>query len=448
MSCVCKCNTLAFRYPELVKEISPLANVDVRKITIHTNQKLLWLCSNVPNGICPECHTIHSWSARVSGRVAGHGCPFCSNTSMEICKCKSLAWRRPDLCRELIDQDTHDPWKLKTGSNQRVKWQCSAFPDGKCTVCGTLHVWEASVTNRANRGLGCPFCATHKDHLCRCRTLGWKNPSLARELVDADPWQISAKSSVKCKWQCSKNPGGICPECQTHHVWEASVLHRTAKGCPWCSRTGTVVCKCKSLGWRFPDIAKELVDANPFKVSYGSAKVCTWRCPKGHTYKAPPNSRTNQQKSGCPICRANKGEAILRDVLDNHPDVESHHKKALECFDKYTNRTRMLVPDACVYLMSGALVAIELDGPQHFGPVTWYGESTDFVDQMRRDIAKNTTLQHLGYSILRIAYSEYNQIPFHVNAFISDVLRSDRPVMQRTPEETYQVLERMIENLL
>jgi hypothetical protein len=446
--CICKCNTVAFCYPELAKEISPLANINPWKIAAQTHQKVLWLCPNVPDGVCPECKTLHSWSAMVSNRVKGRGCPFCSNVGKEICKCKSLAWRHPELCTELV-QDGHDPWKLKTGSNQQVKWQCSAFPGGKCTTCNTLHEWEASIANRV-KGNGCPFCTTRGGYVCRCRSFGWTHPDLAKELVDVDPFQISTMSAVKCKWRCSKVDGGVCPECQTPHIWEAIVNSRArGVGCPWCSNRGNVLCKCKSLGWRFPDIAKDLLDVDPAQISYGSEQVCTWKCSNGkdHTYNATPNNRTNVG-SGCPICRANKGEAILRDLLDNHPDVESHHKKALECFDKYTNRTRMLVPDACIRLMSGALVAIELDGPQHFGPVTWYGEPTDFVDQMRRDIAKNTTLQHLGYSILRIAYSEYNQIPFRVNDFISDVLRSDRPVMQRTPEETYQALERLIENLL
>ena len=77
--------------------------------------------------------------------------------------------------------------------------------------------------------------------------------------------------------------------------------------------------------------------------------------------------------------------------------------------------------DQRVVLTTGQICMIELDGPQHFGPVTWI-PNHDWRDQVCRDLAKNRAARDQGYSILRISYEEYQEIDRWVEQFIQVVL--------------------------
>lgn len=44
------------------------------------------------------------------------------------------------------------PETIATGSNKKVWW--------KCAMCG--HEWQAVVSNRTDKGSGCPMCAKHR----------------------------------------------------------------------------------------------------------------------------------------------------------------------------------------------------------------------------------------------------------------------------------------------
>jgi hypothetical protein len=58
-----------------------------------------------------------------------------------------------------------------------------------------------------------------------------------------------------------------------------------------------------------PELARELIDAHPSKLSKGSHKYCTWKCTLDHQWKATVKDRTAGY--GCPYCSGNK---ILKGV--------------------------------------------------------------------------------------------------------------------------------------
>ena len=89
-----------------------------------------------------KCERRHEWNATVKDRVAGYGCPYCTNKKVLV-GFNDLATLKPDLAAQAFGWD---PTTVTTNSGFRKKWQCDQG-----------HVWTALVNSRAISG--CPTCA-------------------------------------------------------------------------------------------------------------------------------------------------------------------------------------------------------------------------------------------------------------------------------------------------
>lgn len=66
---------------------------------------------------------------------------------------------------------------------------------------------------------------------------------------------------------------------------------------------------------------------------------------------------------------------------------------------------------------------VELDGPQHFGPVSFDGRVyTNWDDQVIRDCAKNLWAWREGHSILRVSHREYASLNHILEAFVAQAM--------------------------
>lgn len=97
-----------------------------------------------------KCHKCgHEWSAKLSNRTSGRGCPACSNKVLVKGK-NDLATTHPDLVKEwhpTLNLPLR-PDEIMHGTNKKVWW-----------VCPIGHVYQASVLHRsAQNGTGCPIC--------------------------------------------------------------------------------------------------------------------------------------------------------------------------------------------------------------------------------------------------------------------------------------------------
>ena len=158
-------------------------------------------------------------------------------------------------------------------------------------------------------------------------------------------------------------------------------------------------------------------------------------------FEQPPTSHIHV-KAGCPTCNSNKGEEELEKICNNHQDVLTHCKKTIDCIDIHNgNMIRKLIPDKCGTTINNHDFMIELDGPQHFGSVNWFGsEPTDFQDQRCRDLAKNKYAMDHGWSLLRISYQEYNDSDYWVNKFIQEIMETSSCVVMYSSPEMYEKL--------
>ena len=207
-------------------------NNDVKpeEVCIGSKKKYQWLCH-----ICG-----YKWSASVSNRYHGRGCPQCTkrqrSTTVKqtyVKRSGSLEEKRPDLMEEWDwDKNTNiKPSLVTCGCMLKVWW--------KCKKCGYL--WEASINSRTrDLGVGCPKCADKIRAQNRQKTLLNKKPPISdthTELISEwyydknnalgiFPEMLTAGSNKRVWWKC--------PKCGT--VWNAVICERTrGRGkCPKC----------------------------------------------------------------------------------------------------------------------------------------------------------------------------------------------------------------------
>ncbi len=336
-------NDLATLRPDLVVELvdESLAT----QLTIGTDKKVEWRCK--PHG--------HIWSAAVSSRTAGRGCPYCANKAV-LAGYNDLATLRPDLAAELLDQSLAT--QVTVGSGRRVEWRCK--PHGhiwsstvdkrsggqECGVCSSLatlrpdlaaelvdqslatqlsvssgrkvewrckphgHIWSALVSNRAKGG-GCPYCSG-RAVIPGETDLATLRPDLVAELVDQSlATQLSVWSNKTVEWRC-KSHG---------HIWSAVVSSRSnGNGCPYCSGRAVIPGETDLATLR-PDLAAELVDQSlAIQLSVSSNVRVEWRCkPHGHTWSVPVSARSSGR--GCPVCVGQVVLAGYNDLATLRPDL-------------------------------------------------------------------------------------------------------------------------------
>lgn len=236
-----------------------------------------------------RCKAGHHWQARISDRISGAGCPYCSRKSV-LTGTTDLSTMNPSLAAEWdpIKNGTLKADQVSSGSNTQVWWRCKSG-----------HEWQAPVKRR-NAGNGCPYCAG-KRVVPGTTDLAATFPELASEWAEENkpltPEDVGQYSHKKVWWRCGNG-----------HVWQAKVYSRVwhQSGCPYCTNR-KVLTGFNDLRTKAPDIAdqwhQELNrELTPETVLAGSNQKVWWVCGQGHVWDARISSRTGRKKHGCPIC--------------------------------------------------------------------------------------------------------------------------------------------------
>ena len=206
-------NDLQTINPSLALEWDYEKNIGLtpRDVLPNSNQKVGW-----------KCKKGHNWIATVAGRHRGHGCPYCSGR-LAIKGENDLQTLNPLLAQEWNYEKNNGltPADVMPNSGKKVWWKCDKG-----------HQWQARIDHR-NNAVGCPYCSGRLA-ITGENDLKTMNPILAREWNynkngDLKPENISANSSYKAWWMCSKG-----------HEWQAVIRSRNyGCGCPVCNSERT-----------------------------------------------------------------------------------------------------------------------------------------------------------------------------------------------------------------
>ena len=266
---------LSVTHPELAKEAD---GWDPSEVAAGSHAKVSWKCSHG-----------HTWENPIRSRVKNQSLDFARGNCPS---CNSLAEKFPEIA---IEAHGWNPLEFSSKSNSKLKWKC---PVG--------HVYSSRIAQRAN-GSNCPICIG-REILPGFNDLGTTHPRIASELVNESPTKVSKGTKKKFDWKCIKG-----------HIFLATVYSRTSGGgCPYCAGKA-VLPGFNDLLTTHPELAKELVDGDPAKISKGSGKEFIWKCELGHTWKAHVQNRTVGY--GCHYCSGRAVWPGFNDLVTTHPDL-------------------------------------------------------------------------------------------------------------------------------
>ena len=282
-----KSNSLRAKHPELLEEWDYKKNGDLNPENINagSNCKVWW-----------KCKYGHSWSAIVSSRSKGNGCPTCSGQKV-LTGFNDLASLYPNLTKEWDYEKNGDltPETIYPGSNLKVWWKCN-----------NNHSWKTKINLRTRMKTGCPVCAG-------LMPIRGKNdletlfPDLAKEWDyekngDLLPSDVLPGSERKAWW--------ICPKGHSYNT-QISIRAKVNCKCPICNNK-RILKGFNDLETLHPELSKEWnYEKNagllPSQVggTGGSHKKFWWKCINNHEWVATLASRINLH-TGCPICARNR----------------------------------------------------------------------------------------------------------------------------------------------
>lgn len=279
-------NSFGGKYPLLAKQWHPTKNGDLNPYDVFPNSKesVWWICERDPS---------HVWQAQIKTRIETSGeCPICKRREKH--RLPMLSDYSIELSKEWhpTKNGSLTPDQVSAGSEVKIWWLCHNDKS---------HEWLATVSNRARKGRGCPFCAGTR--ASKERNIATLYPELAAEWHPTKnlltPYEVTPGSKRRIWWQCSINP---------EHVWDDFVFTRVNGDgkCPYCAQVG------QSFAEKYPDIAKEWhpsknLNLTPSDIPHSSSKKYWWLCSANpdHEWQATAQNR-GVNGSGCPYCHAER----------------------------------------------------------------------------------------------------------------------------------------------
>jgi hypothetical protein len=369
---------------------------------------------------------------RTSG---GTKCPNCSEPAKQICHlgCGSFAevYENTQLMREWDWKKNNalgiHPAEIRPSSHKEVHWTHY----GKTGVC--KHKWTSPVDRRVSQGSGCPYCSFPIFEVCPkgCNSLAVTHPHLIEKIYFPLPelwrlneaWKLAMTLTAGSKTVLTFFHVGKCGHT---HFWPAEVQKMTQEnptGCPICCVPSHGFCHlvCNSLAVTHPRVAAALHPTKnngltADKIHAGSRERRWWvhTADNGeeHEWDAIVGNLTKRVKpSWCPRCVDSRGEVAVRETLKRLNISFIPQSKI-----KPSNYPNKLMMD--FYIPSNDK-AIEFDGPQHFEPVEFYGGLLGFQSLRVRDTVKNQYCLENHISLLRIHWTDLDDVDSLVRAFIN-----------------------------
>jgi len=273
-------NDFASAYPELAKEWHPTKNGEIKPdmITRGSHRKIWWL------GKCG-----HEWEAHLHHRIAGSGCPYCTN-KLVLPGFNDLITTNPELVSEWDPDNDIQPSDVVLGSEIVVSWIC---PQG--------HKYQSPVCRRKTSG--CPYCAGQRV-LVGFNDISTTRPDLTEiwhplKNGNLTPQSLTAHTNKKIWFVCKKG-----------HEWEAVPNSMRNNSCPYCSGR-KLLPGFNDLKTVRSDLIKEWdfernVEVTPEGITYKSTKKVWWKCSQcGNQWEISAYNRSILN-SGCPECGKRK----------------------------------------------------------------------------------------------------------------------------------------------
>lgn len=347
--------------PEILDEWDYSKNIDItpKDVTVGSPEKVWWKCNKCGN----------SWEATVASRSRGRGCPQCARETQSSFPEQAVYYYIKKMFPDAVngDKEQISPYELDIyipSIKTAIEYDGQAYHKRekdlrKNKLCISKGIFLYRIREnklgevKETDGVKCLYIkAGDLDGLANaineiifdlCGTnikISIKDDSaniLNQYITKKKESSIAINyPEIAAEWDYEKNknvkPDMLSPGsdkivwwiCKNNHSYKASVCHRVdGKGCPYCSKRKLLV-GFNDFATCYPKIAAEWDYSKnngltPREV-IGGAKKIWWICPKGHSYEATMNSRTNRN-SGCSICSNIKALKGFNDLSTTNPEI-------------------------------------------------------------------------------------------------------------------------------
>lgn len=354
-----------------------------------------WICIKNPK---------HKWKTAIKERQRGTGCPYCKGK--KVLPEDSLGAKYPEITLQIHDKEI-DSFALSPFSNKKLKFQCQ--------TCKSH--WCSKIVNRTKGKTRCPYCFGN-NKILREKSLGFLYPKIASQIVDPniDPFELGPKSSLILEWKCPLN-----------HFYKAKVADKIGhiNNCLCCSNHKVAI-GFNDLLSQNPKLAKEW-DYNkncllrPENITLGSDKKIWWKCHKGHSWQASPNSRKVNKCRQCSKKGYSKNEKNIFELLQKALNLIP--EKNIFWNATIPNSNKRYRPDIRI---ESKKIIIEYNGDYHHCNPNKY--KSNYYNQLNKKTAQEIWdydkerikfFESIGYRVITIWESDWKNKSITLDDLIS-----------------------------
>ena len=323
-----------------------------------------------------KCDTHGHFSMKPNNHLNGQGCPKCgksnitSDTEEFIKKSKKIHGDKYDYSE--VDY---------IGSKDKVK-----------LICKEHGIFEQLPNGHLN-GSGCPNCSKNsKVNILEFILRASKTHNNFYNYEKSNYKNISHKIDI------------LCP---THGIFSQKPSnHLNGNRCPKCARKNTQ----EHFINKSTEVHDDLYDYS--LVEYKSMKdKVTIICKEHGKFNQIARNHINSGY-GCPKCgNKSKGEEKIKEILDSYNIKYKSQKTFADCREKNPLHFDFFIPEYNL--------CIEYDGVQHFKLIKFFGGTVTFEERLKRDKIKNKYCTPNRINLIRIPYSDYDNIESILNKKIN-----------------------------
>ncbi len=335
---------------------------------------------------CNACE--YRWKSCVSNHLGSKnaGCPSCAGNAPWTYD-RFLHRIKNKYDRHLYDYSDVSPEDIKN-------W--ASYIKLRCTTCD--YKWAPSINVHFNECCGCPSCAG---------VVRWTLTSFLAKSVEVHQNKYDYSKIVEADIENQRSRVKII--CRACHTTNVQIIHNHISG------SGCLVCSGHTT-WTLITFIKRSQEIHRDRFNYdnitegdiaGAESHIPITCNKCQFLWRPTISSHIHRKSGCPKCNYSKGEQACEEILVAKgisfiPQyiLETLPKKKFDFYFEHDNRKCLL----------------EYDGGQHFEFTKFFHKTEEtFKKRQHYDVLKTQEAINSEYFIIRIDYTCFDQISYHLN---------------------------------
>ena len=323
------------------------------------------------------------WSAAGACYQQGNGCPICGAKYGTRIKSTSQVKKELDDCTN-GEYTMLSPF---TGMHEDI-----VLLHDKCG-----YHWKTRLDSVINGGQRCPNCSHHR----KLTTEDFKQQvldAIGKDYMVLSEYKNNA-TKIKMRHEVCGTEYEVCPtSIASHH-----------SRCPKCfgnpKHTQEEVQQIitDKLGPEFKLVSQYHNSSKPITVEHTT---------RHHQFDTKLNTIL-QDSISCPICNESHMESITRQYLIAHNITFESQKRFPDCRYRRELPFDFYLPD------NNTLV--ELDGGQHFKEVPYFSQREGLTTRTRRDTIKDKYCTNKGINLLRIGYSELDNLTKDLDKYLGKV---------------------------